>query len=585
MTNSDAPSADTILAVDFGAVTTRVLLFDVVANVYRFVGYGEAPTTVDAPYHEASEGLRHALSELEAVTGRVVVDANARLLMPAAPDGRGVDSFVVTSSAGPVVRGVLVGLLPDVSLDGVRRLTGSAYVAVRDTFSLGDTRGYDQQIDAVIAARPDLIVIAGGTDGGASDALLKLIETVSLACHRLPPGTRAKALFAGNADLQPRLQELLGRVATLTSAPNVMPDLNRQQLGPARAALGQVLETLRVEQIGGFSDLSQWAGGRIIPTAQAEGQYARFLSKLPEGRRGVLSVNVGAANTAVAAAWNGELYLTVRPELGVGTAAANALGDTPLEQITRWLPFGITDDGLREFVLNKSLFPQTVPAEPEDLWLELALARQVIRAAVRKARPSWPENAPGPRPELLPWFSLILGAGAVLGRAPKPGLAALVLLDALQPGGVTRLVADGQHLAAALGAVSYVNPIAAAQVHDSLAFTDLGVAVALVGRGRAGEAACQVKLAEDGGAEREVEVAYGTLEVMPLALGRRAKLTVRPRPGYNAGQGLGRARTVTVTGGAVGVIIDVRGRPIAFPRAPEQRQALVQGWISKLGGG
>jgi len=585
VTNADAPSADTILAVDFGTATTRVLLFDVVADVYRFVGYGEAPTTVDAPYHEASEGLRHALAELEAVTGRVVVDDNARLLMPAAPDGRGVDSFVVTASAGPTVRGILVGLLPDVSLDGVRQIAGSSYIAIRDTFSLGDTRGQDQQIDAVIAAHPDLIVIAGGTDGGASDALLKLIETVSLACHLLPPGNRARALFAGNADLQPRMQELLGRVATVTGAANVLPDLSRPQLGPARAALGQVYAALRVEQLGGFSDLSQWAGGRITPTAQAEGQYVRYLSKLPEGQRGVLSVNVGSANTSVAAAWNGQLYLTVRPELGVGVAAANALGDTPVDQISRWLPFGISDDDLRGFVLNKSAFPHTVPAEPEDLWLELALARQVIRAAVRRARPDWPENAPGPRPELLPWFSLILGVGAVLGRAPKPGLAALVLLDALQPGGITRLVADGQHLAAALGAVAYVNPLATAQVHDSLAFTDLGLAVSLVGRGRAGEAACQVKLVEDGGAEREVEVAYGTLEVLPLPMGRSAKLSVKPRTGYNVGQGVGRGRTLTVTGGAVGVIIDARGRPIAFPRAPEQRQEMVKQWIFKLGGG
>ena len=580
MTNGDAPSADTLLAVDFGTATTRVLLFDVVANVYRFVGYGEAPTTIDAPYHDASEGLRHALAELEAVTGRVVVDDNARLLMPAAPDGRGVDSFVATASAGPAVRGLLVGLLPDVSLAGVRQLADGAYIAVRDSFSLNDTRGQDQQIDAVIAARPDLIVIAGGTDGGASDALLKLVETISLACHLLPPGNRVKALFSGNPALQPRLQELLGRVAAVSSAPNVLPDLDRPQLGPARAALSQVYETLRVEQVGGFSELAQWAGGRITPTAQAEGHYARFLSKLPEGQRGVLSVNVGSANTALAAAWNGRLHLTVRPELGVGTAAANALGDTPLDQITRWLPFPVSDDALREFVLNKSAYPHTVPAEPEDLALELALARHVIRTALRQARPSWPENAPGPRPELLPWFSLILGGGAVLGRAPRPGLAALVLLDALQPAGITRLVADAQHLAAALGAVAYVNPLATAQIHDSLAFTDLGVAVAVVGRARAGEPACSVKLVEEGGAEREVDVMYGSLEVLPLPLGRTAKLTVRPRAGFNLGQN----RTVTVTGGAVGVIIDARGRPIAFPRAPEQRMALVQTWINKLGG-
>jgi hypothetical protein len=131
--------------------------------------------------------------------------------------------------------------------------------------------------------------------------------------------------------------------------------------------------------------------------------------------------------------------------------------------------------------------------------------------------------------------------------------------------------------------VSYVNPIATAQVHDSLAFSDLGLAVSLVGRGRAGEPACQVKLVEDGGQEREVEVAYGAIEVMQLALGRSAKLTIRPRPSFNIGQGPGRGTPLTVTGGAVGVIIDARGRPIASARA-RRRQALVQGWISKLGG-
>jgi hypothetical protein len=254
------------------------------------------------------------------------------------------------------------------------------------------------------------------------------VENVSLASHLLPPGNRAKALLAGNADLQPRLQELLGRVATVTGAPNVLPDLNRPQLGPARAALGQVYEALRVDQIGGFSDLSQWAGGRIIPTAQAEGQYARFLSKLPEGQRGVLSVNVGSANTSVAAAWNGELYLTVRPELGVGMAAANALGDTPLEQITRWLRLRHHRRRPARFVVNKSAFPHTVPAEPEDLWLELALARQVIRAAVRKAQ-QLAENA-RPAAETAALVPASSSAAGLAGPRAQAGLAALVLLDA-----------------------------------------------------------------------------------------------------------------------------------------------------------
>jgi hypothetical protein len=378
------------------------------------------------------------------------------------------------------------------------------------------------------------------------------------------------------------MNDMLGRVATVRMAANVLPALNHEQLSPARAELGRLYEELRVEQIGGFYDLSQSAGGRIVPTAQAEGHYVRFLSKLPAWPRGVLSVNVGSANTSVATAWNGQLHLSVRTGLGVGAGAANALAEAPIDQLTRWLPYAIDDEAARAFVLNKSINPATVPADNDDLWLELALARYVIRAAMRRARPDWPEQVPGPRPELLPWFSLIIGGGAVLGRAPRPGLAALVLLDALQPAGVTRVMVDSYHLGAALGAVAYANPLVVAQVQDSLSMLDLGTAVSLVGRGRLGETACHIKLVEDGGATREMDVAYGALEVLPLALGRSGKLTIRPRAGFNAGVGLGRGRSLNVTGGALGVVVDARGRPIALPRAAEQRQELVKQWSLKL---
>ena len=91
------PAADTILAVDFGTATTRALLFDVVEAGYRLVGFGEAPSTIDQPYADASEGMRHALLELQTITGRTLLDENARLIMPASSDGRGTDTCVATS--------------------------------------------------------------------------------------------------------------------------------------------------------------------------------------------------------------------------------------------------------------------------------------------------------------------------------------------------------------------------------------------------------------------------------------------------------------------------------------------------------
>src|SRR5579859_400803 len=362
--SANSSSADTVLCVDFVTANTRALLFDVVEAGYRFVGYGEAPSTINAPYRDASEGLHHALETLQRITGRQVLDDHAHLIMPATSDGRGVDGFVATSSAGPAVRAVLVGLLPDVSLASARRIAASSYINVLDTFSLGDVRGEDEQIDAVIAARPELLIIAGGSDGGATRALLKLVETVSLACHLLPPGTRTKALFVGNADLQPRMNELLARVSTVRVAANVQPELGREQLGLANSELGHVYEELRLEQVGGFAQLAQWAGGRIYPTAQAQGTFVRFLSRLPAWSRGVLSVDVGASATTVAAAWNGDLRLSVQTNLGLGAGAAAALAENPVEMTTRWMPSAVTDDAFREFAWDKASHAATVPADP-----------------------------------------------------------------------------------------------------------------------------------------------------------------------------------------------------------------------------
>jgi hypothetical protein len=256
--------------------------------------------------------------------------------------------------------------------------------------------------------------------------------------------------------------------------------------------------------------------------------------------------------------------------------------------MSRWVPGEVSAETLREFVLNKSLHPHTLPAEKEDLYLEQALARHVLRASLQRARPDWPEGAAAPRADLLPWLSLILGGGSVLGQAPRPGLAAMLLLDGLQPSGITRLMLDPCHLTAALGAISQLHQMAAAQVYDSLAFVDLGTAISIVGRGpltRAGDVVCQATLVPQSGPEKEVESRAGSIDVLPLAAGQSAKLTLRPRPGFNVGFGPGRGRTLVLKGGAVGIILDARGRPITFPRTSDERQQAVQDWTTQLGGG
>jgi hypothetical protein len=103
---------DSLLAVDIGAAATRAVLFDVVEGQYRLVSVGQAPSTAEAPYKDVTLGVRSAIRQVEAVTGRILLDNGEQLITPSDPDGGGVDSFVATLSAGPALAAVVVGLLP-----------------------------------------------------------------------------------------------------------------------------------------------------------------------------------------------------------------------------------------------------------------------------------------------------------------------------------------------------------------------------------------------------------------------------------------------------------------------------------------
>jgi hypothetical protein len=273
----------------------------------------------------------------------------------------------------------------------------------------------------------------------------------------------------------------------------------------------------------------------------------------------------------------------VRADLGVGMNSGNLLTETTVDQFTRWLPFETSATAVREFILNKSVYPHTVPAEVADLHWEYALAREVLRAALRTAQARWPAQVLGPRSDLLPRMDLILGSGAVLSHAPRPALAAMLLLDALQPIGVTNLLLDPHHLLAALGALTHTHPMTVVQALDG-ALLSLGMVFSVVGDARLGNVVCTAKLVSDTGGETTVDVKFGSLEVLPLPLGQDGKLTLKPRAGVDVGFGPGRGKTVSVSGGAVGLIVDARGRPLVFPKAADKRQALVADWIRKMGG-
>jgi hypothetical protein len=577
--------ADSLLVIDVGSVKTRAMLFDVVDGRYRFLAVGVASTTAGAPFRDVGEGVRRAIDQLQATTGRTLVGSNESLIMPTAEDGSGVDTFAATISAGTPLRIVAVGLLEDVSLESVRRLATTTYCGSLENISLNDRRKQEARIDTVLRVRPDVILVAGGTEGGASQSVLRLIESVGLACYLLPEGLRPEILYAGNNDLQDEVLSSLNSMTGLYFAPNVRPTLEVERLDAAQTKVAEIFCKVRSRQITGVKELEEWSGGNLMPTASAFGRLIRFLSKAYASSKGVLGVDIGASATTVAAGYNGELALGVYPQFGLGMGLPQLLNQVQLSQITGWLSIEIPDQYVKEYIFNKSLYPASIPATLEDLAIEEALARQLLQTAVKLTSRSFSTKLGVPGSSLLPPFEPIIATGSVLTDAPSLAHSMMMLLDGLQPTGVTTFVLDQNHLSSALGVAAAINPVLSVQVMDSNTFLYLGTVISPVGEARPGTPILSLKMTYEDGHETRLDVKQGSLEVLPLPLGQTARLQLQPLHRFDVGMGgPGRSGKLGVHGGIIGVVIDARGRPLQFPENPERRYEAMKKWLWTLGG-
>ena len=582
---SSLVDGNSLLAVDVGAANTRAVLFDVVEGEYRFMASGTAPSTAEAPLKDVSEGARQAIRNLQALLGRPLLDTQNNLITPSQPNGSGVDALVVTLSAGATIRTVIVGLLKDVSIESARRLTESTYARIVETIGLNDQRRPDQQIDSIIRMRPDLIVITGGTDGGASRSIKKLLEPVGLASFLLPEEKRPAVLFAGNEKIGDEVRDLFGPLtASLHLSPNVRPSLETEDLEPAQRELAHMVVGLRKRQIKGVDLLDQWSDGHILPTAYATGRMVRFLAKVYGSKKGILVVDIGASAALISAGFKDKSTLNVYPQFGLGENLPGLLNYTSLEDILRWSPLDISTGVLRDYLYQKSLYPSAIAATKEDLAIAQSVTRQALYLAMQSARRDFPRNIATIKPNLTPLFEPILAGGGALSDALRPGQGLLILLDSLQPVGVTTVILDQNNLLPLLGAAASQNNILPVQVLESGAFLSVGTVVSPVVTAKYGTPILLGKLTYENGVEARVELKYGSLETLPLQSGEVGKLAIQCLRGANVGFGPGRGGTIPVSGGALGVVFDGRGRPLDLPSDPVRRRELIKKWNWTIGG-
>jgi uncharacterized protein (TIGR01319 family) len=439
------------LAIDFGSTYTKAVALDLAGE--KVAGVAQAPSTVGT---DITIGLAAALEDLRQRCGVVLDDVRFR---------------AASSSAAGGLRMVAIGLVPELTAEAARRAALGAGAKIIGVFSYTLGR---RDLAELSRLTPDIVLLAGGTDGGDRKTIVANARSLTEV------GLRVPVVVAGNRSAQDEVQDVLeGAGIPVRVVDNVMPELGRINVEPAQAAVRETFMD-RIVTAKGLDRVETFVGRVAMPTPMAVLEAARLLADGVDGEPGLgdlLVLDVGGATTDVHSVGRGaptepelvphglpEPYAkrTVEGDLGIRINAASimeAVGAGALAVLA-----GV--DAARVTKAVERLGDETSHV-PEEAWehaLDAALARSAVGLAVdRHVGRIDIVNTPDGQVRLLVGKDLrnaraIVGTGGVFARGRHPRrVVEGALFDAARPLSMRpqrpEPYVDGRYILFALGLV------------------------------------------------------------------------------------------------------------------------------------
>ena len=569
-----------IVATDCGSTTTKAILIQRQPDGrYRQTHRGEAPTTVEEPVADVTIGVVNALTELQELCGRRLIDDAGHIIRPAT-DTEGCDIYISTSSAGGGLQMVVAGIVREMSAASAKRAALGAGAIVMDVLASNDKRRPHEQIQRIRELRPDMLLVAGGTDGGNVRQVVQLAERIAPARPepRFGGQFRMPVIYAGNREAAPAVREAFDDAVDLKVVDNVRPVLERENLAPARDAIHDLFLEHVMAHAPGYDKLMEWADAPIMPTPGAVGNILQTIAK--KENINVVGVDIGGATTDVFSVFDGTFNRTVSANLGMSYSISNVCAEATFPRILRWVHVDMDERALRNRVKNKMIRPTTIPQTLESLVFEQAVAREALRLAylqhkefattlkgVQQQRgigDLFEQRNAGRTIVDNMRLDLLVASGGVLSHAPRMEQTAAMLIDAFEPEGFTTLAKDSIFMMPHLGVLAEVHPQAALEVFEKDCLIVLGTCIAAKGTGKRGKPCFRFEVR--GSSLKETgELRFGDVRLLRLGSGENAVVVVEPARGVDVGEGPGKRVEREVRGGTVGLILDARGRPLELP--------------------
>lgn len=260
------------LLVDFGSTYTKLTAVDL--DKEEIIGTSKAMTTVKT---DVLDGFDLALEKLK--------NAN--------PEMTEITGVSACSSAAGGLKMAAIGLVEELTVEAAKRACLGAGALVNHVYSHHLSR---KDIKELKQADIDIILLAGGTDGGNKECILHNAKRLRDAKLNVP------IIVAGNKDAQDEIEELFeGSDTEFYIVDNVMPKLKQLDVKEAKEVIRQIFIT-KIIEAKGIKKAEEKTGEIIMPTPEAVLQAAELLAKGYEDEDGfgeLIIIDIGGATTDV----------------------------------------------------------------------------------------------------------------------------------------------------------------------------------------------------------------------------------------------------------------------------------------------
>jgi MutL protein len=559
---------ESYLLIDIAHNTTKAILI----QNQSVTTIAETQTTVDEPTLDVTEGVKDAIRKIE--QGKSVDILTGEKIKP---DFK----LLCSSNASGGLHMVITGVIGNISGESAQRAALGAGALLIDTFSKDDRRPEYKKVAAMRSMKPDILLMSGGTDGGATSQVIEMAEIIQKSDIKPRYGAdySLPLIYAGNVSVQENVNEILSENGyALKMVENVRPLINKENLGPARESIYDAYMEHVIIHSPGYPKLATWTDERIVPSQAMVGKML-YEYALQNGVN-LIAADIGGDTTDIYSVYNGVFNRSLNAGIGLTYGISNIVKEAGIDKVLRWLPAMMDERSVRNIIGNMMIKPpQNLSSEEQQI--QAAVAREAIRLGVEghKVIASRLKGVITERtlsdmfdqalePTLLNMMKtqVVVGKGDAFSDQTMEN-SLMILMDAVQPEGITDLYLDPDNMAAPLGNMLDHDKETSLDLYPKHGLQFIGTSIAPSGILTDSQEALRMEFTNLQEVKVSHSFSYGELTMIPLKDMDSIELNLIPNR-LDLGSGRGKVVKKVVRAGKLGLIVDTRGRPMEKSRQP-----------------